>query len=268
MIRPAAVPRFSGLRLSRTTRRWTLRLATLSAVLLAWEIGAADINEIFLTTPSRILISAYELTVVTPDIWLALAQSLGTLALGLMLTLPVGIVIGLAMGRSRLVEYSLDPYVTFLYVLPGVSLIPLLVLWFGFDLHLRIVLVFLSAVFPLIVNTMAGVKNVDQELLDSARSFGATEFQRMRTVILPASMPFMVAGFRIAFSSAWVGVIVAEMTALLTGIGGLITIYANFFQTSRLFVPILFIMAVGLVFNALIMAAYRLLTPWQEDHVR
>jgi ABC-type nitrate/sulfonate/bicarbonate transport system permease component len=171
------------------------------------------------------------------------------------------------MGTFRRVEWVLDPYVTFLYVLPSVAFVPLLVIWFGFELQLRLILVFLSGVFPLIIATMLGVKNVDANFVDGGRTFGASRLQLVRTVVLPSSLPFIFAGFRLAFSAAWVGVIVAEMTALIVGIGGEILRYGNRFETADVLATVLVIMIVAILIQALTGWLQRRLAPWHEVNV-
>jgi NitT/TauT family transport system permease protein len=251
-------------RLRSPIATWALRLATFLAIMVFWTRIAAGMSRALLVPPIDVVGAILDLTVRQPVIWGAIYQSLGTLLIGLILSLPFGIAVGLLMGRYRGVEQVLDPYVTFLYVLPNIALIPVFVLWFGYKLELRLVLVFFSAIFPLIINTMSGVKSVDSELIDSARVFCATERQVVRTVVLPAALPFIFAGVRLGFSGAWVGVITAEITTLVSGIGGLIVDYASSFQTARMFVPILFIMLVGIVITVGMGRLERRLAPWRR----
>ena len=244
---------------------WAVRIVTFILLIGFWELSAQDVSRALFAPPSEVLQAFYQLVFVQGAIHGALIESLITLTLGLVLCVAAGIPLGLAMGRSRTLEWALDPYVTFLYVLPSVAFIPLLVVWLGFDLQMRVALVFLSGVFPMIINTMVGVKHVDPELVDGGRAFTATPWQIMRTIIVPATLPFMFAGLRIAFSAAWVGVIVAEMTALITGIGGLILHYANLFRTANVLVPILFIMAVGVFIQWFSAWLQRRMTPWHVE---
>ena len=244
---------------------WTVRIVTFVLLIGFWEWWAQDVSRALFAPPSEVLAAFYELVFVQGAIHGALIESLITLVLGLGLCLVIGIPVGLAMGRSRTLEWGLDPYVTFLYVLPSVAFVPLLVVWLGFDLQMRVALVVISGVFPMIINTMVGVKHVDPEFVDGGRAFTATPWQIMLTIIVPATLPFMFAGLRIAFSAAWVGVIVAEMTALITGIGGLILHYANLFRTANVLVPILFIMAVGVFIQWFSASLQRRMTPWHVE---
>ena len=243
---------------------WAIRVVVFVALIAAWEWYAQGVSRALFAPPSEVAQAFYDLAIAEPRIWGALGESLLALAVGLALCIVVGVPVGLAMGRSKTLEFVLDPYVTFLYVLPNVAFIPLLVVWVGYAFELRIALVFLSGVFPMIINTIAGVKHVDPELIDGGRSFNASEAQIIRTIIFPGSLPFVFAGLRIAFSSAWVGVIVAEMTALLAGIGGMIAKAADRFRTAEVFVPILFIMAVGVSVQWFTSWLQRRMTPWEE----
>jgi len=244
---------------------WAIRITTLAVLLSFWWWTASHTSKALLVPPVDVALAFWDLAVTHPLIWGAMYQSLGTLVLGLILTLPFGIAIGLLMGRYRTAEFVLDPYVTFLFVLPNIALIPLFVLWFGFEIQLRLALVFFSGVFPLIINTMAGVKNVDVELIDSARSFCANERQIMRTVILPAAVPFIFAGIRLGFSGAWLGVIAAEITSIVSGMGGLIVDFSTSFNTARMIVPILLIMAVGITVTFGMARLERRLAPWRAS---
>jgi NitT/TauT family transport system permease protein len=280
--KPAAHPGGAPVRVSalhhphhRATRRgflytrtgvWTVRIVTFVILIVAWELYASGVSRALFAPPSAILESIIELTITEGTLWGALAISIGALIAGFGLAIVVGVLIGLFMGRFRTLEYVLDPYVSFLYALPSIALIPLLVIWFGIDTELRLALVFIAGVFPVIINTMAGVKNVDVELLDVARVACASERQVVTTVVLPGAMPFIFAGIRVALSQALVGVIVAEMTAIITGLGGMIIRFANFFQTANLFVPILAIMVVSVALTAGLKRLERRLMPWDHRH--
>ncbi len=239
-----------------------VRVLTLVLIVGVWEWYAQGISTALLAPPSRVAESFYRLVVTNQELVQALASSVATMFIGLGLAIVVGIPLGMVMGRSKTVEAVLDPYVTFLYVLPSVAFVPVLVVMLGIDVQLRLALIFLSAVFPLMINVIVGVKNVDQELIDSGRSFTANERQIMRTIVVPATIPFIFAGLRIGFSAAWVGAIVAEMTATITGIGGLLLESGSRFRTADVFVAILGIMAVAVTIQWFTSRLEVWLTPW------
>lgn len=242
------------------------QIATLILILLVWEWYAADKSIALIAPPSKIAESAYKLVITNQDLLVALAGSIGTMAVGMSLAIGIGIPLGILMGRSKTAESVLDPYVMFLYVLPSVAFIPVLVVIMGIDVKLRLAMIFLSAVFPLMINTIAGVKNVDSELVDCGRSYCASELQIMRTIILPASVPFIFAGIRIGFSAAWVGAIVAEMTAIITGVGGLLLESASRFKTADVFVAIFGIMIVAVAIQVVTSFIENRLTPWRRAY--
>jgi NitT/TauT family transport system permease protein len=243
-----------------------VQVATLVLILGLWEWYASDKSIGLIAAPSKVAAAAYGLVFENQELLVALAGSIATMFIGLTLAIVIGIPLGIVMGRSRTIESVLDPYVTFLYVLPSVAFVPVLVVMVGIDIQLRLALIFLSAVFPLVINTIAGVKNVDPELVDGGRSFCASEFQIMRTIILPASTPFIFAGLRIGFAAAWVGAIVAEMTAIITGVGGLLLESASRFKTADVFVAIFGIMIIAVAIQLVASYIERRLTPWRRAY--
>ncbi|MBI4787037.1 MAG: ABC transporter permease [Chloroflexi bacterium] len=243
---------------------WAVRLATLAGLLAVWQWYASGLNRALLAPPSEIAVAFYQQAFVQGTIWGAIADSLITLFGGFALSMAIGVPMGIMMGRVRAIEHVADPYVSFLYALPHVSVVPLLVIWLGFELKFRLAYVVVSAVFPAIINTMTGVKNVSPELLDTGHAFCASERQKLWTIVLPSSLPYIFAGARQAFSSAWVGVVVAEMTATLTGVGGKILNYANQFRTADMLVSILIIMCVAVAIQGLSSYLQARLAPWQQ----
>lgn len=250
--------------LQRRSGKLIVRVVTLVAFLALWEWYAADKSIALLAAPSKVAEAFYRLVVADQALIVALIGSIGTMFVGLGMAIAVAIPLGILMGRSTTLEAVLDPYVTVLYVLPSVAFVPVLVVMLGIDLQLRIALIFLSAVFPILINTIAGVKHVDPELLDGGRSFCATELQMMRTIIVPSTLPYIFAGIRIGFSAAWVGCIVAEMTAMITGVGGLLLESASRFRTAEVFVAIFGIMLVAVTIQWVTSRLEVWLTPWRR----
>jgi len=243
--------------------KWTVRVSMLVLILGLWEFGAKDVSRVLTAPPSEIAVAAWEQLFVTATIWGKLLESLGILFGGLTAAILLGLPIGIAMGRWKKVAYALDPYVTFLYCLPHVALVPLMIILLGFDTPFRFAYVILSAIFPVIINTMAGVRAVDRSLIDAGVAYTANERQIIRGIILPAASPFMVAGGRQAFAEAWSGVIVAEITGLIAGIGGLVDLYSSQFLTADMFVPIFLIMIIAVAIQGFAAWAQQKLTPWQ-----
>lgn len=247
---------------STRTGKWVVRFCTLLVVLAVWQAYAAHVGTAALPEPTSVAAAMYRQLFVNAAIYGPLLDSCAVLALGFVVSLAIGIPIGIAMGRSRLVENVLDPYVAWLYGQPHAAFIPIMIVWFGFGIKFRLVYAVFSAVFIVIINTMAGVKNVDPEMLAASRSFCATERQILRTVVLPSATPFIVAGARLAFAATWIGVVVAEILSTQSGLGGLMTGYSNFYKLADMMVPIIFIMVISVLILWLTNWGQPKLTPW------
>ena len=194
----------------------------------------------------------------------ATVQSLTALAIGFAVSIVSGIGIGLLMGRYRTVYYALDPFVIALYNTPSVAVIPLIQLWFGLGLQAKVVIVIMSAFFPIVINTFAGVRNTSRGSVDVVRAFGASERQVLTKVVLPGAVPFIMAGLRLAVGRAVIGVVVAEFFTAVTGLGGLIIVFSNSFATARLFVPVITLVVLGLVLTQAARALESRFATWKE----
>ena len=245
-----------------------LRLASIVVVLVVWEVLGRQ-NPIVASYPSAIWRAFIELGFEENRLVPAFVSTLQGLVVGFAIAAVLGIVIGFAMGRIRIVDLILDPYVSAFYATPRIALVPLLVLWVGIDFELRVTIVVLSAIFPIIINTYIGAKNVDRELVDAGRAFAASSWQLLTTVVVPGSLPYLFAGLRIGVTRALVGIIVAEMTAAVTGTGQLIIQFGRFFETDRLFVPVIILGLFSIVLAELVLWIQRRATPWaQVERIR
>lgn len=258
-----------GLAPPRTRGFWArnpglIRLLSVAVFLVAWEIYGRTLNPIFLSYPSAVTVAAREV-IASGELLTAGLQTLQALAAGFVVAVVLGLAVGLAMGRYRIVNFALDPYVTALYNTPIVALIPLLQLWFGLGLTAKIVIVALSAFFPVVINTYAGVHNTSQSLVDVVRAFGATDRQVAAKVVLPNAIPFVMAGIRLGVGRAVIGVVTAEFFTAISGLGGLVIVFSNAFATAKLFVPVITLVALGFALTSLARWAERRLTPWKES---
>jgi len=264
MVTAVSVRRVGGRRfLSRNLVRFTSVLL----VLVAWELYAGRVNPIFLASPTQIMAAAYRMAADSRDIWMALLQSLQGIAVGMSLATLLGLAVGFLMGTSAAVEWAIEPYVTLLYSMPRVALLPVLILWLGVDFALRVAIVFLGAFFPIVISVYHGIKHVDEDLLETSRAFAATGWQTVRTIVVPCTLPYAVVGLRLGLGRALVGIVVAEMFASQTGLGGLIVAYGDFFRTAEMFVPILIIAFLGLALTEALKLVERQLTPWSARDV-
>ncbi len=199
---------------------WILRVAIFVGIIELWQYEYHHVNQGSLPAPHAVAKAFYNLTFQTHAIFAPLFNSLELFGTGFLISLVLGIPIGLAMGRYRRFELVLDPYVSFLYALPIVVFVPIMVIWLGFGFNFGVAFVVVSAVFIVIINTMQGVHSVNQELIDAGRSFCASERKILRTIVIPSTIPFVIAGARLAFSVSWIGVIVSEVVSSETGLGG------------------------------------------------
>jgi ABC-type nitrate/sulfonate/bicarbonate transport system permease component len=216
---------------------WTIRVLSLVTFLTVWEIaGMGDGMEFVISSPSRIAVAATEVFV--PEVLPALGETLRGLIVGMLLSIVVGVPVGMLMAASKVVEVALSPYVMALYSTPRITLIPVLVLWLGISFEMRVGIVFLGAVFPILLNTYLGGKEVNQGLLDVGRAYSASGFKIYRSILLRGSVPYIFSGLRLGLGQGLTGVVVAEVATSAGGVGNLITNYARYFHVSEMFVAI------------------------------
>jgi NitT/TauT family transport system permease protein len=195
----------------------------------------------------------------------AIGVSLASFGIGLAASIVGGIAIGLLIGQFWFFEYTLDPYINAINAIPRVALVPLIILWFGLELQGKVAIVISIAIFPVIINTYAGVKDVRGSLLEIGRAYSATDGQIFVKIVLPAAMPFIMAGTRLAVGLGLIGMIVAEFFTAIKGLGGLIIFYSNSFATAKLFVPITIVGLLGIGLTHAVQYLEHRLAPWRES---
>jgi ABC-type nitrate/sulfonate/bicarbonate transport system permease component len=248
-------------------RKVIVRLISLVFVLLVWEYYGRRVNPILFTYPSAIA-RAFVFLVVSGELQSYMKESLLVLTYASILSVLAGVLLGVIMGRFSIVEWATDVYVNALYSTPMVAVVPLIVLWFGFKVPAKVIIVFLFMVFPVLMNTYEGVKNVDRNLQEVARSFCSSEGQLWRHLIIPSAIPFIVAGVRLAIGRGLVGMIVAEFYTSVTGLGYMIVRYANALETDKLFVPIVVVMILGVGLLSLAKWVEGRIAPWRNSEDR
>jgi len=219
-------------------------------------------DPIFMAPPSAILDAAVQL-LKSGALKKALVESLWPFAIGMVLTVAVGILLGIVIAQWRILEYLLDPFINALYAIPRIALVPLIILWAGLEFTGKVTILVSVAVFPIIVNTYVGIRDVRGSMLEIGRAYGATESQIFFKIVLPAALPFIMAGVRLSVGLAIIGIIVAEFFTAISGLGGMIVEYANVFATAKLFVPIIVIAIVGVVLTELVMWLERRMSKWR-----
>jgi NitT/TauT family transport system permease protein len=238
-----------------------IRVASIALVLVLWQTFGADIDPTLFTVPSLIGIAAVDM-IVSGELWTFLYPSLIVLAIGLALAVVGGIGVGLLLARFWVLDVAFGVYITFLYSIPSVALVPLIVLWAGFDLTAKVIILFLFAFFPMVINTYQGVKNVDLKLLEVGRAFRCTERQLWANIILPAALPFIVTGLRLAVGRGMIGMVLADLYTAISGIGYLIVRTASTYEVDKMFVPIMTLGILGVTLTALVRVLERKVAPW------
>jgi NitT/TauT family transport system permease protein len=244
-----------------------IRVISLVVVLGAWEYLGRQINPVLFTYPTAVAHAAAKM-ISTGELWKYLSQSLVVLFVGLSLAAVFGIGLGLIMARFWIVDIALDTYITALYSIPSVALVPVLVLWFGFETTAKTAVVFLFTFFPIVINTYQGVKNVDKNLIEVGRAFRCNERNLWIHIVLPAAVPFIVAGLRLAIGRGLIGMVLADLYTAITGIGYLISRYASIYRTDAMFVPVVTLGVLGITLTGLLRFVERRVTPWTHQPER
>lgn len=243
-------------------RYWLVRLASIVVMLTLWEVLGRQVNPLFMAYPSDIVHAGYGM-IMSGELLKAFLESMKTLTLGFIFACVVGVVLGLLIGRYRYVDAATDWLVNALYATPLVAITPLVILWFGLGFSAKLFIVFILAVFPVLINTASGVRNVASQLVDVGTAFAATERQIFAKIILPAALPFMMTGIRLGIGRAIIGMVVAEFFTAINGLGALIIKYGNQFETAAMFVPILCLMLMGVVYTTIALRFEYWVAPWR-----
>ena len=256
--RPAPAQRLRALLLSPNA----IRTASVAVFFVIWEYYGRRMDPIFMAPPSAIFEAAVTL-IQSGALEKAMVQTLWPFAVGMALTVVVGILLGIVMAQWRTFEYVLDPFINALYAIPRIALVPLIILWAGLEFAGKVTILVSVAIFPITVNTYAGIRDVRGSMLEIGRAYGATEWQIFWKIVLPAAVPFIMAGVRLAVGLAIIGIIVAEFFTAISGLGGMIVEYANVFATAKLFVPIIVIALIGVILTELVMWLERRMSRWR-----
>jgi NitT/TauT family transport system permease protein len=239
-------------------------LASVAVFVVVWEFVAWRrlMPELFLPGPLDI-VAAFGAYIGKGTIWLDLWVSAQELVLGFALAIVVGLPLGMLMGWYKRLSYALDPFVTFFNSIPRVSLTPLFIIWFGIGINSKIAVVFLGAIFAIVVNTAVAARNLDPSLVRAARSFGASDAQLFRTVVLPGSVPFILTGLRLGLAHALTGVVVAELVAAQAGVGLMMAQAGQTFQTSRVFVGLIIVAGAGVLLTYVLSRVEQRFQSWK-----
>ncbi|MGK2850608.1 MAG: ABC transporter permease [Candidatus Limnocylindrales bacterium] len=236
-------------------------------VLPLWElvVQLGIVRKVTLSAPSIIASTAVNDLLVTRELWPHLFQSSQQFVLGLGLALLTGVPLGLALGLFRRLNYFLDPWLSAIYATPTIALVPLIVLILGLGLESKIFIVWLEAIFVIVVSTMVGVRAAEARYLDLAKSFRASRWLTFTSVILPSSFPYILTALRLGTTRALVGVVVAEFFAANKGIGFFINFSGTTLRTDRVMLGVIILGLLGVVLGEGVRRIERRFEKWRPE---
>ena len=241
-------------------------LISIAAGLALWELISRVViaNALFLAAPTQIFAAIYHLAIsgqLWPHVWISAAE----FALGYAIASLLGIVTGLAMAESEIAKKVLQPWISGLYATPTIALAPLFILWLGIGIWSKVLVVIFLVLFPVSINTEAGLRTTSPRLIEMLRSFGATPQQIFFKLSLPSAMPFILAGLKLGIGRGLIGVVVAELFGSRAGLGRLISQSADAFNMPELFAGVIILAVAGIVMTAAFSRLERVLVPWTRD---
>ena len=235
--------------------------------LIIWELTGNIfqlINPMFMSAPSLIFKAGFEMFrsgEIYHDLYVSGVEFLGGYFLDAAFAIPFGIMV----GWYKRLSYVFDPFINAMNATPRVALLPLVIIWLGIGILSKVGIIFLGAVFSILINTRDGVKTTPVNLLNAARSFGASEWMVFKTVVVPSTIPFILTGLRLAVGRALVGVLVGELYAATAGIGFMITVAGATFQTDKVFVGVLIFALSGMIGMELLTKVERRFDRWRPQ---
>jgi NitT/TauT family transport system permease protein len=237
------------------------RFITGCALLLLWEVVVRAAAPAYVAKPSTVVL-AIPSVITDPAFLQATGATLSAVAEGLLIALIAGTIIGLLMGRSPAVERGIRHYVNGFYAMPMIVVLPLFSLWFGYSGATRIATIIFAAIFSIIINVADGARSVPREFLEVARSFRSDRPRMLTEIVLPSSMPYLLAGFRLAAGRALIGAVVAEFFLSIGGLGYFILYNSRSYRHNQAFVGVLLLAAFGVGFELLVKWSTRRFMPW------
>ena len=250
----------------RRNERVLLGIAGLATFFGIWQVGAMAgwIDKFFFSDPSDVVAAAWN-EVHLERFWVDVRYSATELGIGFLASILTAVPLGMAIGWYRRVSFMFDPWLNFFNALPRPALIPVVVLWIGLGIEMKTIIVFLGGFFSIILPTVDGVRTVDRQLLDVARSFRASTWRLLVAVVFPATVPFIVTGIRLALGRLLVGLVVAELYAQTDGLGVMIDKAADTLQSDRMMFAILIFTVLGVITTSAVGLVERYLQRWRPS---
>jgi len=250
----------------RDHERLLLGITGVLLVLVPWELASrlGLVREVLASSPT-LVVEQFVKEFERGTIWGHLWPSFQVFAIAYLVAAVVGIVLGLAAGWYRRASLITVPWLQILYAAPDLAFAPIFILWFGLGLTFKVWLVFFGVVIYVTLNTIAGVHATEERFLGVARTYGASRLMVFRSIVLPGSIPYIMAGLRIASGRAIVGVVGAEFVSAHEGLGFFISISGTTLQTSRVFVGIVLLAGFGILLNELLGRIERRYDAWRRE---
>ena len=237
------------------------RFVTGLVIILGWEFVVRALAPAYVAKPTTVVL-AIPHVIADPAFLQALGATLAAVAEGLAITIVVGTAVGLLMGRSNTADQMIRVYINGFNAMPMIIVLPLFSLWFGYSAAARIATIIFAAIFAITMNVADGARSVPREYLEVARSFRSGRLRMLTEIVLPASMPYLLAGFRLAAGRALIGAVVAEFFLSVGGLGYYILYNSRSYHHNEAFVGVLLLAAFGVAFELLVVWATRRFMPW------
>jgi NitT/TauT family transport system permease protein len=234
--------------------------------LLVWEFVSRFLiaNALFLAAPTQIAYAIYELSL-SGQLERHITISAAEFALGYVIASVIGVAIGFGMAANARFKQAMQPWISGLYATPTIALAPLFILWLGIGIWSKVLVVIFLVLFPVTINTEAGLRTTSERLVEMLRSFGATPQQIFFKVSLPSAFPFILAGLKLGIGRGLIGVVVAELFGARAGLGQLISQAADAFNMPELFAGVVVLAIAGIVMTSGFSWIEKKLVPWTRD---
>lgn len=249
--------------MTETNKILLVRLGVVLCMIGIWQLAAGLVSRNLIPTPLATWDAAMTLFA-RPEIYQAIGNSMGVYLGGMLIAVVIGLPMGLFAGGVPLVGRVLDPFFNALMATPRVAFIPLIIVLLGLGFQAKITIVALGAVMPILINTYAGVRHGDAELVEMAQSNGATRFQVFTRILMPGASPFILVGLRLGATIGLINTVVAELYTAVQGLGGLLAIYGNTFRMGPYFVVVIVLALLGVVITETLRLVERRLERWKE----
>jgi len=245
---------------------WVLSFILLIVFLAVWEgyVRIWDVSPFILPSPSVAIFAWFE-AMATQRLWVHSWITVEETALGFFFATVTGVSLGMVLGSLPRLEKTLSPFIVATQVVPKVALVPLFVVWFGFGLTPKVIIAAVLAFFPILVNTILGVKSVDRGHQEVMTSLNASRWQELTQLIFPSSLPYILSGMEMGVVMAIIGAVVGEYLGGNSGLGVLAVQEMNAFNTTALFAVIIHLSVIGFVLFAAIVAIRRHAVGWHRS---